>query len=117
MTVEIKRRFRRTVGFRFDAMAAWLMCQQHGVDLDSMDKIPKDEYISSWVWAAHRSYSMLKYRKPVFTYVQMKRFIARMRKSKWDLLLQAMTQTKAPETDKKKVQHGENSLSQDVRQE
>ena len=33
MIVEIKRRFRQAIGFRFDAMAAFLMCQHHGVDL------------------------------------------------------------------------------------
>jgi hypothetical protein len=117
MIVEIKRRFRRAVGFRFDAMAAWLMCQQHGVDLDSMDKIPKEEYVFSWVWSAHRSFCMMRYRKPM-NYEWMKHYIARMRKSDWDKVLEAMTDTRTPESnDKKKVQPGENSLSQDGRQE
>jgi hypothetical protein len=117
MIVEIKRRFRRAVGFRFDAMAAWLLCQHHGVDLDGMDNIPKEEYVTSWVWSAHRSFCMLRYRKPI-PYERMKVFIARMRKSEWDILLKAMVIARAPEGgDKKKVQPGENSSSQDGSQE
>jgi hypothetical protein len=117
MILTIKKPFRRTVGFRFDAMAAWLLCQYWGVDLNGMDKIPADEYVSSWVWSAHRSYSMQRYRKPVLTHEQMKRYINRMRKTEWDQLLQAMTSSKAPETDKKKVEPGQSSSSQDGQQE
>jgi hypothetical protein len=98
-------------------MAAWLLCQQYGIDLNSMDSIPKEEYVSSWVWAAHRSFCMMRYRKPM-SYEWMKRFISRMRKSEWDIILKAMTDTRAPESeDKKKVQPGENSSSQDGRQD
>jgi len=115
MTVELRKRLRR-VGFRFDALAAWLLCQQYKVDLDGMDKIPKDEYINSWVWSAHRSYCMLKYKKPI-QYEQMKRFINRLHKSEWDMLLKAMTMVRSEsKDDKKKVQPGGNSLSQDGRQ-
>lgn len=118
MVIEIKRRFRfRAVGFRFDAMAAWLMCQQHGVDLDSMDKIPKEEYVSSWIWSAHRSFCMMRYRQPM-AYEKMKQFIARMRKWEWDRLITEMTTVKTSETeDKKKEQPGEDSLSTDGKQE
>ena len=117
MIVEIKRRLRRAVGFRFDAMAAFLMCQHHGVGLDKLDDIPKTEYTISWVWSAHRSFCMLRYRKPM-SYQAMKRFVARMRKSEWDAVLEAMVSTGTPKDDgKKKVQHGENSSSQDGRQE
>jgi hypothetical protein len=118
MTVEIKRRFRvRPVGFRFDALAAWLMCQQYGVDLNGMDKIPREEYVSSWVWSAHKSFCMMHYREPM-PYAKMKKFIARMRKTEWDMLLAAMTEVKSPpEEDKKKVQPGQSSLSQDGKQD
>lgn len=117
MTVEIKRRFRRAIGFRFDAMAAFLMCQYHSVDLDALDTIPKSEYTASWVWSAHKSFCMLRYKKPM-PYEKMKRFILRMRKSEWDAILDAMITTKSPEgNSKKKVQNGENYLSQDGRQE
>jgi len=117
MTVEIKRRFRRAIGFRFDALAAWLLCQQYGVDLNTMDQIPKKEYTSSWVWSAHRSFCLQEYEKPK-TYGWMKIFISRLRKSEWDLILETMSVTRAPESgDKKKVQPGENSLSQDGKQD
>lgn len=112
MEVELKRLFRK-VGFRFDSMAAWLMCQEFKVDLDSMDKIPQDDYLPSWVWSAHRSYSMDRYKKPM-SYDKMKVFIAKMRKSEWDKIIQAMIATRAPEsTDKKKVPTGMNSSSRD----
>jgi len=118
MVVEIKRRFTlKPIGFRFDAMAAFLMCEQHGVDLNSMDKIPKEEYVSSWVWCAHKSFCVMRYRRPM-TYDKMKKFISRMRKTEWDLLLANMVATRAPETDdKKKVQPGENSSLPDGKQE
>jgi len=116
MIVKINRRL-RVVGFRFDAMAAFLMCQHHGVDLDKLDDIPKAEYTPSWVWSAHRSYCMLQYKKPM-SYDKMKVFIARMRKSEWDTIIQGMASASAPEADsKKKVQPGENFSSQDGRQE
>lgn len=109
MVVEIKKRFRRPVGFRFDALAAFLLCQHHGVDLNTMDKIPPGEYVSSWVWSAHRSYCMLRYKEPM-RYEKMKRYIARMRKTEWDGLLKAMTSVKAEGgDDKKKVQLGTTS--------
>ena len=102
MIVELKKRF-RIVGFRFDAMAALLMCQQHKAELDELDKIPKDDYLPSWIWSAHRSYCMLNYKKPGYTYEQMKKFIDAMRKSEWDKLLKAMNSVKAPADGKKKV--------------
>ena len=115
MIVKINRRF-RTIGFRFDAMAAFLMCQQYGVDLNTIDTIPKEEYTPSWVWSAHRSYCMWQYKKPM-TYNNMKDFIAKMRKSEWDAVLNSMAQSSAPESndDKKKVQTGMNSSRQDGR--
>ena len=114
MIVKINRRL-RVIGFRFDAMAAFLMCQQHGVDLNKLDSIPKEEYTPSWVWSAHRSYCMLQYRKPM-TYNKMKVFISRMRKSEWDAIIEGMSLASAPESNnKKKVQTGENSSSQDGR--
>ena len=115
MIVEIKRLF-KAVGFRFDAMAAFLMCQHHGVDLDSLDKIPKDEYTLSWIWSAHRSYMILKVKRPM-SFDHMKRFVARMRKSEWDQIIEAMTVTSNQGEGKKKVQPGVNSLSQDGRQD
>jgi len=117
MVVEIKRRFRRAVGFRFDALAAFLMCRMHGVDLNAMDQIPAAEYTPSWVWSAHRSFCLDNNCVPI-SYSRMKVFINRLRKSEWDVILKAMTDTRAPESgDKKKVQHGENSLSQDGKQD
>ena len=116
MIVKIKRTF-RVIGFRFDAMAAFLMCQHHGVDLNSIDKIPKDEYSLSWVWSAHRSFCMWQYKKPL-SYDKMKTFIATMRKSEWDDVLAAMVaSSNQGGNDKKKVQHGVNSLSQDGKQD
>jgi len=112
MVVEIKRRFRHPVGFRFDALAAFLLCQQWGVDLNTQDKIPKDEYVSSWVWSAHRSFCMLRYKEPM-PYERMKRFIDRMRKVEWDALLRAMTKVGGESDDKKKAQPGGNSSLQD----
>jgi len=115
MIVKINRRF-RVIGFRFDAMAAFLMCQQYGVDLNKLDTIPKAEYTPSWVWSAHRSYCMWQYKKPM-TYSKMKVFISRMRKSEWDAIINGMSSASAPESDdKKKVQTGMNSSQQDGRQ-
>ena len=113
MIVKIKRRFRNAVGFRFDAMAAFLLCQHHGVDLNGLDTIPKDKYLPSWIWSAHRSYCMDKARKPM-SYDKMMHFVDRMRKYEWDIILNAMTSTRGPDSgdDKKKVQHGMNSSSE-----
>ena len=109
MVVEIKRRFRRPVGFRFDAMAAFLLCQHWGVDLNSMDKIPADEYLSSYLWCAHRSFCMMRYSKPIVRNVErMKWFIDNLRKTEWDVIIKAMTDAKGEGGDKKKVPAGEN---------
>jgi len=116
MIVKIKRRL-KTIGFRFDAMAAFLMCQQYGVDLNTIDTIPKEEYTPSWVWSAHRSFCMWQYKKPL-SYDKMKGFIARMRKAEWDKLLEGMAVSSTPQTeDKKKVQAGMNSSQQGGKQE
>lgn len=107
MVVEIKRRFRiRPVGFRFDAMAVWLMCQQYGVDLNRMNEIPEKEYLDTWIWSAHKSFCVMRYRKPM-TFEKMKRFIRMLRKYEWDLIIGAMNTAKAETDDKKKAQHGE----------
>ena len=114
MIIVLKKRFRK-VGFRFDALAAWLMCQQHGVDLNEMDKIPPDEYLASWVWSAHRSWSMFARKRDVYDYKGMKCYIERMQKSEWDKVIKAMSSSRAPESKKKAeaVNHGTTSLSQD----
>jgi hypothetical protein len=114
-TVEIKRRFRSVVGFRFNALAGYLLCQHWGVDLNSMDKIPADEYLSSYLWCAHRSFSMMRYRKPVIrTPERMKCWIENLRKNKWDVIVKAMTEAKGEAgDDKKKVPVGQNSSPQD----
>ena len=111
MTIELKRWW-RTVGFRFDAQAAFLMCEQFGVDLSDMDKIPKDEITPAWIWNAHRSHSMQRYKKPLYSYQSMKKFIGLMPKSEWDLILEAMYKSRGPEGDtgEKKKQHGNSSL-------
>ena len=110
MIIELKRWW-RIVGFRFDAQAAFLLCEQFGVDLSDMDKIPKEEITPAWVWSAHKSYCMQKYRKPRYAYKQMKKFIGLMPKAEWDLLLDAMYNTRGPagKADEKKKQHGTNS--------
>jgi len=59
---------------------------------------------------------MQQYKKSM-TYSKMKMFIAMMRKSEWDTIIKGMSSSSAPETDdKKKVQAGMNSSSQDGRQ-
>lgn len=93
----VLRRWFRKVGFRFDAQAAMLMCEQFGVELSDMDKIPRDEYVPAWCWNAHRSYSMYNYRRPRYDYKGMKRFIAFMPKQEWDLMLEAMTRAQPPQ--------------------
>jgi hypothetical protein len=120
MTVEIKRRFRKTVGFRFDALAVFLLCQQYNIDIEGLDKIPKKEYVNSWCWCAYRSFCTRNYHKPVYSYEQMKRFIDNLRKKEWDLILDSMVAARAPDSkgeDKKKVEPGLNSLQQDGRQD
>lgn len=112
MIVEIKRLF-RSIGFRFDAMAAFLMCQHHGVDLNELDKIPSKELSPSWVWAAHRSYCIEKNKRSL-SYEKITKIISRMRKDEWDRITEAMLATRAPDgDDKKKVQPGTISSSQD----
>ena len=96
MIVELKRWW-RVVGFRFDAHAAFLMCQQFGVDLSDMDQIPKEEITPAWVWNAHRSYCIEKCQKPKYSFKRMKLFIEVMPKAEWDLLVDAMYKTRGPE--------------------
>ena len=114
----VLRRWFRKVGFRFDAQAALLMCEQFEVELSDMDKIPKDEYVPAWCYNAHRSYSMWNYRKPHYHYsgarkfvwrwpfiqISMKKFIGLMPKREWDLLLAEMVKAQPPqgEGEKKK---------------
>lgn len=110
MIVELKRWW-RVVGFRFDAQAAMLLCEQFGVDLSDMDKIPKDEITPAWIWNAHKSYSMQKYRKPRYGYKRMKIFIEVMPVKEWTLMMEAMLRSRGPEgkADEKKKQHGTSS--------
>jgi len=118
MIAEIKRRFRKTVGFRFDAMAVFLVCQQHKVDLSELDKIPKEIYLNSLIWSAHRSYCIDKNRITLTDCKGMERFVNRLRKKEWDIIIEAMLSARSEvEGDKKKVQPGMNSLSQDGRQD
>jgi len=103
MLVELKR-WGRTVGFRFDALAVMEMCKQFNVELHEVDKIPREENTVAWVWNAHKSYCMSKYRRPRYSYRQMKRFIGLMPKKEWDMLLEAMLSSRGPEgqAEKKK---------------
>jgi hypothetical protein len=108
------------MGFRFDVLSVYLLSMQHGVDLNSLDKIDKDEYVPSWLWCAYRSWCMFKYRKPRVSYLRMKAFMDNMRKSDWDKITEVMRGSSGPAGkagDKKKVQHGTISLSQDGGQE
>ena len=112
MTVEIGKRFHK-VGFRFDALSVYLLCEQYGVDLNTMNDIPKDEYVVSWCWSAHRSYCLKNYRKAK-RLVWMRRFINDLRKTEWDKIIKTMTEVRGEGgDDKKKVQPGMNSSSQD----
>jgi len=112
MIIVLKKRF-RDIGFRFDALAAWLMCQHHGVELNEMDKIPPDDYLPSWVWSAHRSWCMFARVNDRYDYEGMKIFINRMPKSDWDKIIDCMRSTKAPESKKKvEAKHGASSSSQ-----
>ena len=99
--IVLKRWFRK-VGFRFDAQAALLMCEQFEVELSDMDKIPKEEYVPAWCYNAHRSYSMYNYRKPLYSYKGMKKFIGLMPKKEWDLLLAEMVKAQPPQDDSEK---------------
>jgi len=112
MIVVFKKRL-RDVGFRFDALAAWLMCQQHGVDLSDMDKIPVEEYLPSWIWSAHRSWCMFKRVNDRYDYKGMQKLIENMPKKEWDQIIECMRSTKAPESKKKvtAVKHGVSSSS------
>jgi len=101
MLVELKR-WGRKVGFRFDAQAAMLMCEQFGVELSDMDKIPAEEATAAWVWNAHKSYCMRKFRRPRYNYRQMKRFIGLMPKQEWDRMLEAMLTSRGPEGESEK---------------
>ena len=102
MLAELKR-WRGVVGFRFDALAGKLLCEQFGVDLDSMDKIPKEEYIAAWVYNAHKSYSMYRYRRPKYDYKGIQRLLENMKKSEWDeKMVPAMYASRAPEGDGQK---------------
>lgn len=109
----------RSVGFRFDALAVFLMCQHYGIDLSEMDRIPKSEYTTSWVWSAHRSYRMWMRKKDQLNRKQAERFISKLRKSEWDDMTAAMLagQGESKGDSKKKVSTGTTSLSQDGRQE
>ena len=101
MLVELKRKC-RVVGFRFDVHAALLMCQQFGVELYEIDKIPRTEVTSAWVWNAHKSYCMDKYKRPRYDYDQMKKFIGLMPKKEWDTILAAMDVSRGPEGEAEK---------------
>ena len=102
MLAELKR-WHGVVGFRFDALAAKLLCEQYGVDLDGMDKIPKEEYVAAWVYNAHKSYCMHKYRRPKYDFKGMKKFLAGMRKQEWDgEILPAMYASRGPEGEAQK---------------
>jgi len=115
--LELRRRW-RTIGFRFDALAVFLMCQHKGIELDELDTIPKAEYTSLWVWSAHRSYQMWRRRKDLLTLSATEKFVSTMPKKEWDEMLAVMlsTQPKGGD-DKKKVPAGVNSLSQDGKPE
>ena len=101
----------RKKGFRFDALSVFLLCQQHGIELDQIDSIDKREYIPSWIWCAYKSWCMFRYQRPRMSYDAMKRFISRMHKADWDKVMEAMTASRGPEgkTDKKKALDGTTS--------
>jgi hypothetical protein len=112
MTVELKRWF-KTVGFRFDALAVMLMCEQYGIELSDLDEIPQADYTAAWCYNAHRSYQMKRYKKPLIKGVTaMKKFIAVMPKDEWDnKVLPAMVKSQGPAGDggEKKKSHGRTS--------
>jgi len=117
MIAEVGRWRKR--GFRFDALSVFLLCEQHGVALEDIDKIDKQEYIPSWVWCAYRSYCMYHYHRPRMSYERMKKFINQMPKGDWDKIVIAMASTRGPEgkNDKKKVSDGTKSSLPDGEQD
>lgn len=100
MIAELKRWF-RTIGFRFDAMAVMLMCEQYGIELSELDQIPQTDYMTTWCLNAHKSYQLKRYRKPIIkTMRQMQYVIDSMQKKEWEtVMLPAMVKSRGPEGD------------------
>ena len=99
MIVEFRRLWGlRKIGFRFDILAVKLMCDQHGLELHETAKIPKDEYLSSYCYGGHVSYSMYHFKKPVLSKEGVKKFIdKKMNKIEWEQLLAAMVSARGKE--------------------
>lgn len=103
-------------GFRFDALAVKLMCEQYDIELNELDKIPKYESVTAWVYNAHRSWSMYHYRKPKLSFKKAKRFIDNMKKHEWDRMLEVMQESQGKQEgddSKKKKQPGNDSSQTD----
>jgi len=108
----------RTVGLRFDAHAVLFLCEMHGVDINDLDNIDKQEYFPSFVWCAYRSYMTEKNRSYRISYKKMKRIMAKLRMSEYQKINKAMAEASPPKSeegsdDSKKKQHGKTSLSRD----
>jgi hypothetical protein len=114
------RRITGKYGFRFDALAVKLMCEQYDIDLNQIDQIPRHESVAAWVYNAHRSWSMYHYRKPKLSFKKTQKFIDRMQKRDWDKMVEVMRESQGNQEgddSKKKKQHGTASTSMDGKQE
>ncbi len=95
------KRITGKVGFRFDALAVKLMCDDYNLELDQLETIPKEEYIPAWCYGAHRSYNMHRYKRPKLNLRKVKKFIAVMRKEEWDELVKVMMMTQGEQGESK----------------
>lgn len=100
MEVVINHWFRK-IGFRFDAMAAFLLCQEKGIDLNEIDTLNGQELILGWTYNAHVSYMMIRYRKPL-SYKKYVHIRGKLLASKWEKVLKTMQESSVGD-EKKKV--------------
>lgn len=98
MEVIINHWFKR-IGFRFDALAAFLMCQQFDIDLNDIDKMDPRDAVLGWTYNAYVSYMMQRYRKPM-SYKKYIRIRGGITQKKWEKVISTMQ--KANETGEKK---------------
>jgi hypothetical protein len=118
MIARVRKGFRR-IGFRFDALSVLLLCEKYDIEIDQLDKIPKSEYLTAWMWCAHRSYRLRQNRRTWIGFNKMKRIGERMRMSDWRAINEAMVKASPPagDSDKKKEQPGMTSTSQGTGQD
>jgi len=118
MVAKVKAGWRK-IGFRFDAYSVLLLCEMHGIDISELDKIDKDEYLPSWTWCAYRSYQARRNRRYHISYKRMRKILARLRMDAYRAINNAIVKAspdkeETTSSNKKKVQDGTTSLSQDT---